>query len=275
MGNRIVALLGLVFLIWCSPVRAADHAAWLAKVEGFFATQRATTPVGEIPFAMDMVKEADGSIHGRTWADKESYFDFKFYLNEKGELFFHETGALPGGLVQSHVLEVAKVEGDTITFESRKTPGLLVATVTADGKQLHVLSVVRGKPHANLQMPRVTAPQAVAAFRENNAKTRTQASNPAVQQVVQMVQQAGLGQAVGTYELAGTTRTITITLEDGKLFGEPSGAEKREIKATSDGLFGVDGVEWKLGFVRDEKGAVTHFQMLLNGQEIQRATKIK
>src|SRR5262245_16841143 len=202
MRNRLLALVAVALVVGSSPVFAADNAAWLAKVEGFFATQRAKTPVGEIPFAMDMIKEADGSVHGRTWADKESYFDFKFYLDEKGELLFHETGALPGGLVQSHILEVAKIEGDTITFESRKAPGLLVATVTADGTQLHVVSVVRGKPHADLEMSRVTVPQAVAFFRESNAKNREQASNPIVQQTVQMALQASLQQAVGTYELS-------------------------------------------------------------------------
>jgi len=269
-------LVAVAFAVCSSSVFAADHAAWLAKTEGFFATQKAKTPVGEIPFAMDMVKEADGSVHGRTWADKESYFDFKFYLNEKGELLFHETGALPGGLVQSHILEVAKIEGDTITFESKKAPGLLVATVTADGKQLHVVSVVRGKPHADLQMPRVTAPQAVAAFRESNAKIKGQASSPVIQQAVQMVMQASLDQAVGTYEIADTGRIITVTLEGGKLFGQPSGSDKRELKAESDGLFGTEcQVPFKIRFTRDEKGAVTGFQMLVNGEEVQRAKKIK
>jgi hypothetical protein len=275
MRNRVLALVAVLLIVCSSPGFAADHTAWLAKVEGFFATQRAKTPVGEIPFAMDMVKEADGSVHGRTWADKESYFDFKFYLDEKGELLFHETGALPGGLVQSHILEVAKIEGDTITFESRKAPGLLVATVTADGKQLHVVSVVRGKPHADLQMARVTAPQAVASFRESNAKTRGQASNPIVQQTVQMVLQASLEQAVGTYELSETGRILTITLEGGKLFAQPNGGDKREMKAEADGLFGAEDAPFKVRFIRDERGAVTHFQMLVNGQEVQRAKKLK
>lgn len=275
MRNPVLAWVAAVLIGCSSPVFAADHAAWLAKVEGFFATERAKTPVGEIPFAMDMVKEADGSIHGRTWADKDSYFDFKFYLDEKGELLFHETGALPGGLVQSHILEVAKIEGDTITFESRKAPGLLVATVTADGKQLHVVSVVRGKPHANLQMPRVTAPQAVGSFRESNAKSRGQASNPIIQQTVQMVMQASLEQVVGTYELSDTGRIITITLEGGKLFGQPNGGEKRELKAEGNGLFAAEGAPFKTRFIRDEKGAVTHFQMLVNGEEVQRGKKVK
>jgi len=257
MRNRLLGSLGVALLLWTSPAHAADHAAWLAKVEGFFSTDRAKTPFGEIPFAMDMIKEADGSIHGRTWADGETYIDFKFYLNEIGELLFHETGALPGGLLQSHILEVAKAEGDTITFESRKTPGLLVATVTADGKQLHVVSVVRGKPHADLQMSRVTSPQAITTFRDRNAK------------------QAGFGELAGNYELSETRRALTITLEGGKLFGEPGGGDRREITLQSDGLFEVEGAPFKLRFVRDEKGAVTHFQMLVNGEEVQRGTKVK
>jgi hypothetical protein len=275
MRNRVLALVAVVVTVCSSSVFAADHAAWLAKTEGFFATQLAKTPVGEIPFAMDMVKEADGSVHGRTWADKDSYFDFKFYLDEKGELLFHETGALPGGLVQSHILEVTKIEGDTITFESKKAPGLLVATVTADGKQLHVISVVRGKPHADLQMPRVTAPQAVATFQESNEKVKAQASSPIIQQTVQMVMQASLEQAVGTYEITDTGRILTLTLEGGKLFGQPTGGDKREIKAESNGLFVVEGSPFKIRFLRNEKGAITGFQMLVDGQEAQRAMKMK
>ena len=278
MRNRIIAMVSVVALACSSPVWAADNAAWLAKVEGFFATPKAKTPIGEIPFAMDMVKEADGSVHGRTWADKESYFDFKFYLNEKGELFFHETGALPGGLVQSYVLEVAKVDGDTITFESTKVPGLLVATVTADGKQLHVVSVVRGKPHADLEMARVAVPQAVAAFRESNARTKEQASNPAMQQVVQMVMQAALQQAVGLYELPALPdpgRTLAISLESGKLFGQPNGGTKQELKGEGDGVFAAEGTPYKVRFVRDPNGNVTHLQVLLNGQEMGQARKVK
>jgi hypothetical protein len=257
MRNRLFGWLGVVLLIWTPPVHAADHDAWLAKVEGFFSTDRAKTPFGEIPFALDMVKEADGSIYGRTWADGETYIDFKFYQNEIGELLFRETGALPGGLVQSHILEVAKADGDTITFESRKAPGLIVATVTADGRQLHVVSVVRGKLHADLQMPRVNLPLAFTTFRERNAV------------------QAGLGQITGNYELSVTQRALAITFEGGKLFGLPSGGDKREITPESDGLFKFEGAPFKLRFVRDEKGAVNYFLMLVDGEEVQRGTKVK
>jgi len=273
MRNRLLAIISTLVLGCVSPA-FAQNAAWLAKVEGFFASDKNKTPVGEIPFAMDMVKEGDGSVHGRTWADKDSYFDFKFYLNEKGQVLFQETGALPGGLVQSYVLEVTKVDGDTLTFESTKAPGVLVATVTADGKQLHVSTVVRGKPHANLQMLRVAAPEARAAFRVSNAKTKEQATNPLVQQVVQAVMQSSAGDVAGEYEIR-PGQTFTVILENGKLFGERTGDAKRELKPDgADGLT-IEGVPGNVKFVRDEKGAVTHLQVVVGDQEIARARKIK
>ena len=47
MRNRVLALVAVVLIVGSSPVFAADNAAWLAKVEGFFATQRAKTPVAK------------------------------------------------------------------------------------------------------------------------------------------------------------------------------------------------------------------------------------
>jgi hypothetical protein len=274
MRNRV---LGLAVVLFCSsPLLAADHSAWLAKVVGVFASPQNRTPIGDIPFAMDMVKEADGSVHGRTYADKSSYFDFKFYVNEKGDLMFHETGALPGGLTQSYVLEVAKVEGDTITFESKQAPGVLTATVTADEKQLHVVSVVRGRPHANLQMARITAPEVIAAIRAANNQAKTADSSPISQQVVGIVMQGALGDFTGQYELAQVAARFTIVEEGGKLYGQQVGQDRRELKPSGPpGAFAVEGVPYTLQFGRDDKGAVTHLQLLANGQEMMRASKVK
>lgn len=120
-----------------------------------------------------------------------------------------------------------------------------------------VVSVVRGKQHADLQMPRVTFPPAFTTFRNRNAM------------------QAGIAQIAGSYELSVTQRALTITLEGGKLFGLPEGGDKRKITPESDDLFDVEGAPFKLRFVRDEKGAITYFQMLVNGEEVQRGTKLK
>jgi hypothetical protein len=274
--NRVLGLVCVVVLSRSSPLLAADHAAWLAKVVGVFASQQNRTPIGDIPFAMDMAREADGSVHGRTYADKSSYFDFKFYVNEKGDLFFHETGALPGGLTQSYVLEATKVEGDTITFESKQAPGLLTATVTADGKQLHVVSVVRGRPHANLQMPRMTAPEVIAAIRAANEQSKNADTSPLVQQVVGIVLQGPLGDFAGEYELAQVGTRFSISVDAGKLYGQQPGQERRELKPNGQpGSFAVEGVPYTLQFGRDDQNAVTHLQLLANGQEMMRAAKVK
>ena len=181
MNRRLLAAVPLAVL-FCAAALAAEHAAWLANVEGFYSSDKNKTPFGEIPFAMDMIRQADGSVHGRTWGDRQTYFDFKFYRNEKGELQFQETGALPGGFVQSHVCDVVKVEGDTITFETKKEPGLLVARVAADGNRLHVNTVVRGKPHADLVMARVRDEKAMAGFRAANARAKDLAAGSSLKQ---------------------------------------------------------------------------------------------
>ncbi len=156
-------LLATAFLV--IPLLAADHAVWLAKVEGLYIGQDNPTPFGRIGFAMDMIRQPDGSVHGRLHSDKETYFDFKFWLNDRGEILFRETGSLPGGFVQSYELELVKAEGDTLTFETKKNPGVLVAQVTADGNRLRVNAVVRGKPHVDLDMARVRDEKVIAAFR--------------------------------------------------------------------------------------------------------------
>lgn len=172
----------LVALSLAVAAVAADHAAWLAKVEGLYMSQKNPTPFGVIGFAMEMVKQPDGSMHGRLHIDKETFFDFKFWLDDKGDIFFHETGSLPGGFVQSHVLDLVKAEGDTLTFETRKQPGVLVAQVTATGERLRVSTVVRGKPHADLDMARVRDQNTIAGFRAEQARSKDLPGGSALKQ---------------------------------------------------------------------------------------------
>jgi len=160
----------------------SDHAAWLGKVEGFYVSRSSPTPFGALDFAMDMIKQPDGAVHGRSWVDKETYFDFKFYRGEQGQLLFQETGSLPGGFVQSYVLEVVKAAGDTLTFETKKQPGLLVAQVTADGDRLRVQVTLRSKPHVDLDMARVRDEKAITAFRAANARNKDQPAGSALKQ---------------------------------------------------------------------------------------------
>jgi hypothetical protein len=179
-----ISVLGgmLVSAILVTPLTAIENAAWLAKLEGLYMSQDSPTPFGRIGFAMDMIKQADGSVHGRVQSDNDTYFDFKFWLNQKGDILFRETGALPGGFVQSYELQLVKADGDTLTFETREKPGLLSAQVTVDGSRFRVKAMVRGKPHVDLDMALVRDERVIAKFRADQARAKDLPSGTALKQ---------------------------------------------------------------------------------------------
>jgi hypothetical protein len=160
---------------------ATDYPAWLARIEGVYTGQNNPTPFGPIGFAMDMMKQPDGPVHGRLHSDKDTYFEFVFRLNDKGGITFHETGSLGPGFVQSHQLELVETVGDTLTFATQEKPALLVAEVTADGTRLRVKVILRGKPHVDLDMTRVRDEQTVAKFRADQARAKELPSGSALQ----------------------------------------------------------------------------------------------
>ena len=207
-----------------APPAASQQAAWLSKLEGLYIGQNNPTPFGRIGFAMDMMKKADGAMHGRVQRDRETYFDFKFWPNEKGEILFRETGALPGGFVQSYELEMVKAEGDTLTFETKKYPGVLVAQVTADGDRLRVNAVVRGKPHVDLNMARVRDEKIIAGFRTEQARAK---ELPAGSALKQFFAASAAGQIDS--KLPKPEQARLHVGEAQKIGGQMSGADAAEI----------------------------------------------
>jgi len=172
----------LLSAILVRTLAAIENVTWIAKLEGLYMSQNNPTPFGRIGFAMDMITEPDGSIHGRIQSDRETYFDFKFWLNQKGEILFRETGALGDGFVQSYEMEVVNAEGDTLTFATKKEPALLLAEVTADGSRLRVKATVRGRPHVDLDMARVRDEQVISKFRADQARAKDKAAGSALKQ---------------------------------------------------------------------------------------------
>jgi hypothetical protein len=148
--NGTILIGALLLATIRTPLPAIESAAWLARIEGTYMGQNNPTPFGRIGFAIDMINQPDGSVHGRVHSDRDTYFDFKFRLNDKGEVTFHETGSLGQGSSQSHELQFVGADGDTFTFAEQQQPGLLVAEVTADGKRLRIKVTLRGKPHVDL-----------------------------------------------------------------------------------------------------------------------------
>jgi Domain of unknown function (DUF3471) len=77
---------------------------------------------------------------------------------------------------------------------------------------------------------------------------------------------------VGEYELQPFT--LVITREGDKLFGQPQGDNKEELKPQDDGTFSVTNINAKVKFIRDEKGKVVEIVVSLNDQEM-KGKKIK
>ena len=70
----------------------------------------------------------------------------------------------------------------------------------------------------------------------------------------------------GEYELA-SGRILAITLDDGKLYGQPPNSAKRLLTLKSDQTFSVEGSPMTLTFVLDPEGSATLIVMRMNGQE--------
>lgn len=77
---------------------------------------------------------------------------------------------------------------------------------------------------------------------------------------------------VGEYQLEPFN--LIITHEGDKLFGQPPGDSKEELKPEDDGSFTVTNVNAKVRFNRDDKGKVNEIVVNLNGQEM-KGKKIK
>jgi tetratricopeptide (TPR) repeat protein len=71
----------------------------------------------------------------------------------------------------------------------------------------------------------------------------------------------------GAYEL-GPNFIITITVEDGKLMGEPTGQPKIELYPTSETEFYVKVVDAQVTFVKSEQGVVTQLILHQNGRNM-------
>ncbi len=71
----------------------------------------------------------------------------------------------------------------------------------------------------------------------------------------------------GDYELAPGF-TITITNEDGKLMGQPTGQSKVELFPSSETEFFLKVVEARITFVKDEQGKVTELILSQNGRKM-------
>jgi CubicO group peptidase (beta-lactamase class C family) len=95
---------------------------------------------------------------------------------------------------------------------------------------------------------------------------------PAERQAITVATQI-LDKYIGQYQLAPNF-IITITKEDGKLMGQPTGQPKSELFAESETKFFLKTVDAQVTFVKDAEGNVTNLILHQNGRNAP-AKKIK
>ena len=79
---------------------------------------------------------------------------------------------------------------------------------------------------------------------------------------------------VGEYEF-GPERTLTITLEEGSLWGQPTGQPKRQLFAESQTKFFLKDLPVQIEFTKDAKGVVTGMVMDQEGRPRRESKKLK
>ena len=98
------------------------------------------------------------------------------------------------------------------------------------------------------------------------AATPPPSTPPAAQPAAASSSGVRLENLAGEYEIA-PGRTLAVTLEGGRLHGQPQGGEKRALTFVSGTTFSADGTPITLTFVLDADGGATAAVMRQNGRE--------
>jgi hypothetical protein len=150
--TAIVLLAGCASSAKPALIAVADaHADVVAGLPGVWVGE-ADTPIGDLPFAIEFVREPDGSVHGRAEQGPNMYLDFHF-RNEAGRWVLHEAGELPGAGVQKHLLAPAGADGDAARWTTADASYLAV-TITVDDDAMSFVTTVRGEDHAAFRLRR-------------------------------------------------------------------------------------------------------------------------
>ena len=106
------------------------------------------------------------------------------------------------------------------------------------------------------------------------APPKAEAKPPAAERKEIKLTEKALKAYVGEYQM-DAERTLTVTLENGYLYGQPTGQGKRQIFAESQTKFFLKDLPVELTFQKDAKGAVTTMIMDQEGRPQRTLKKIK
>ena len=114
---------------------------------------------------------------------------------------------------------------------------------------------------------------AVAAAPQGAAAPPVQGAQAPEKKEIKVPEKALKG-FVGEYEF-GPERTLTLPLEEGSLWGQPTGQPKRQLFAESQTKFFLKDLPVQLEFQKDAKGVVTGMVMDQEGRPQRKSKKLK
>ena len=116
----------------------------------------------------------------------------------------------------------------------------------------------------SLLQPTVSYGQAAGAKPQD--KPAAAPAKPAAERKEIKLTEKELKPYVGEYEM-GPERILTVTLEKGYLFGQPTGQAKRQMYPESATKFFLKDIDAQVAFKKDAKGVVTGMTMTQRGQD--------
>lgn len=154
-----------------APAGAADAEldAWIDSLSGGWAGEDNATPFGRLPFAFVFDREPDGSLHARTALDRATWVDLRFAREADGRWVLLESAGLDGLGVQAHRLVPAGTRGGLRRWVHEERPEFLAVDLGIFGRRLHMEVTLRGEPHVQFDLERVTEADA-ARLRERLAR---------------------------------------------------------------------------------------------------------
>lgn len=168
---KLALALTLGVLLALAPVRAfaaiqSDLDAFIASLEGGWASEDNLTPFGKMPFATLFERQEDGSLYSRSSLNSQTYIDLRFSKDDAGRWILTEETAMEGMGSQSYSL--VPVDGDSAThrWTVEERPGFLTIDVGLEGETMLMEVALRGEEHVRFALDRLPDSETAALKRE-------------------------------------------------------------------------------------------------------------
>lgn len=142
-----------------------DIEAHLAALEGVFEGPDNPSPFGRIPMAFFFVRSEDGGVHARSAQDETTWIDIRIH-REDGAWRLTEGASMPGLGVQEYTLDLIGVTDEGFVWEVPGRGDFLRVVTHADEEGMRLAATLRGQPHVDFQLPRLTGERADAVSAE-------------------------------------------------------------------------------------------------------------